>query len=110
MPGPAAGVTDEVRVFEKVMARGDIDERYMIRLGSGERDLNIESSHDFTKTGRVAHSLSRRSVLLEQVQLLSESLGVSTKAERGTDGSASYTCETAESFNRHYIQKHIQIF
>jgi len=97
-------------IFEKVMARGDIDERYMIRLGSGERDLNIESSHDFTKTGRVAHSLSRRSVLLEQVQLLSESLGVSTKAERGTDGSASYTCETAEYFNRHYIQKHIQIF
>ena len=92
------------------MARGDIDERYMIRLGAGERDLNIESSNDFTKTGRVAHSLLRRGVLLEQVQQLSESLGISTKAERGIDGSPSYTCETAEYFNTHYVQKFIHRF
>jgi intron-binding protein aquarius len=97
-------------IFEKVMARGDIDERYMIRLGSGERDLNIESSNDFTKTGRVAHSLAKRELLLEQVQQLSESLGVSTKAERGADGSPSYTCETAAYFYMQYVQNDIKAF
>lgn len=97
-------------LFSKVMARGDIDERYLIRLGSGERDLDIDSSHDFTKTGRVAHSLERRAMLLEKVQLLSESLGISGKAERGADGSPSYTCETAKYFNMHYVQKHVKKF
>ena len=49
-------------LFEKVMARGDVDERYLLRLGSGERDLKTDSEHDFTKQGRVAHILSRRAV------------------------------------------------
>ena len=97
-------------LFTKVMARGDIDERYLIRLGSGERDLDIDSSHDFTKTGRVAHSLDRRAALLEKVQQLSESLGISGKAERGADGSPSYTCETAKCFNMHYVQKNVEKF
>jgi intron-binding protein aquarius len=97
-------------LFTKVMARGDIDERYLIRLGSGERDLDIDSSHDFTKTGRVAHSLERRAALLEKVQLLSESLGISGKAERGADGSPSYTCETAKYFNMHHVQKRVKKF
>ena len=97
-------------LFTKVMARGDIDERYLIRLGSGERDLSIDSSHDFTKMGRVAHSLEQRAALLEKVQVLSESLGISGKAERGADGSPSYTCETAQYFNSHYIQKYIKKF
>jgi len=97
-------------LFTKVMARGDIDERYLIRLGSGERDLDIDSSHDFTKTGRVAHSLERRAALLEKVQQLSESLGISGKAERGADGSPSYTCETAKYFDNHYVQKNVDRF
>ena len=97
-------------LFEKVMARGDIDERYLLRLGSGERDLQTSSLHDFTKLGRVAHILSRRGELLEKVQLLSESLGISGVSERGADGSPSYTCETAAYFNLHHIQKRIQIF
>lgn len=92
------------------MARGDIEERYLVRLGGGERELQVESTHDFTKQGRVAYSLSRRDVLLEQVQLLSESLGLSGRAERGTDGSPAYTCETAEFFYRYHIQKRIKLF
>ena len=97
-------------LFEKVMARGDVDERYLLRLGSGERDLKTDSEHDFTKQGRVAHILSRRAALLEKVQLMSEALGVSGRSERGPDGSPSYTCETAEYFNLHHVQKRIQMF
>lgn len=99
-------------IFDKVMARGDVDERYMLRLGSGERNLSSTSttSHDFTKTGRVAHILSRREDLLEKVQRLSEALGVSGKAERGKDGAPSYTCETAEFFYFHHVKKRVDAF
>ncbi len=97
-------------IFEKVMARGDVDERHMIRLGAGERELQTKSTHDFTKGGRVAHSLERRGQLLEQVQLLSESLGLSGKAERGPDGSPSYTCETADYFHRHHVERRVAQF
>ena len=55
-------------IFQKVMSRGDVDERYMVRLGAGERDLQTTSTHDFTKVGRVLYSLDQRSKLLEQVQ------------------------------------------
>jgi intron-binding protein aquarius len=97
-------------IFQKVVARGDIDERYMIRLGSGERELKSTSTHDFTKQGRVAYSLSRRGVLLEMVQQLSESLGISGRAERGMDGAPAYTCETADIFYSHHIQKQLNKF
>ena len=99
-------------LFDKVMARGDVDERYMLRLGSGERNLitTSSSSHDFTKAGRVSHILSRRSDLLEKVQQLSESLGLSGVAERGADGTPSYTCETAEYFFFHHIKKRMDQF
>lgn len=97
-------------IFSKVMARGDVDERYFVRLGSGERDLETESSHDFTKIGRVAYSIHRRDVLLEQVQQLSESLGISGKAQRGPDGSPSYTCESAEYFKNFQILRRQKIF
>ncbi|CAB9509258.1 Intron-binding protein aquarius [Seminavis robusta] len=97
-------------IFQKVMSRGDINERYMVRLGSGERDLETSSTHDFSKPGRVAYSLHQRSKLLEQVQLLSESLGVSSQQDRGKDGSAAYTCETAEYFFFDHVQKRIQMF
>jgi intron-binding protein aquarius len=97
-------------VFQKVTARGDVNERFLVRLGSGERDLETESTHDFTKAGRVAYSLGRRGVLLEQVQLLSEALGLSGRAERGADGSPSYTCETAEYFRANQLKKRIGEF
>jgi intron-binding protein aquarius len=97
-------------LFTKVMVRGDIDERYMLRLGGGERDLQSDSEFDFTKTGRVNHILTRRAKVLEEVQLISESLGISGAAERGQDGSPSYTCETAEYFHLHQVKKRIQQF
>jgi intron-binding protein aquarius len=99
-------------IFDKVMSRGDIDERYMLRLGSGERNLQTtsSSSHDFTKTGRVNHILSRRGDLLEKVQQLSESLGVSSAAERGADGAPSYTCETSEYFYFYHVKTRIESF
>lgn len=92
-------------IFMKVMARGDIDERYLVRLGAGERDLDTNSAHDFTKIGRVAYSIQRRAELLEKVQCLSESLGISGKNQRGADGSSSYTCETADYFRKMYFDK-----
>jgi intron-binding protein aquarius len=92
-------------IFQKVMERGDINERYLVRLGTGERDLQTESSHDFTKIGRVAYSIHRRDELLEQVQRLSESLNISGKAQRGADGSPSYTCETASYFQKLYVER-----
>ncbi|KAL7556759.1 hypothetical protein ACA910_008092 [Epithemia clementina (nom. ined.)] len=97
-------------VFEKVMARGDVPERYMIRLGGGERDLQTESTHDFTKTGRVAYCLKMRAQLLEKVQQLSESMGLSGRAERGPDGSPSYTCESANIFYETKVKPKIADF
>lgn len=97
-------------IFQKVMSRGDVEERYLVRLGSGERDLRTSSAHDFTRTGRVAYSLDRRSKLLEQVQELSESLRVSSKEERGKQGSAAYTCETADYFYVDQVKSRIRVF
>jgi intron-binding protein aquarius len=97
-------------IFQKVMARGDVDERYLLRLGAGERELDIESTHDFTKIGRVQYTFAQRAKLLEEVQLLSESLGLSGKAERGADGSPSYTCETAGFFRQHHVRSRISRF
>ena len=97
-------------IFEKVVSRGDIDEKCLLRLGAGERDLQVESTHDFTKTGRVAYCFQQRGILLEKVQQLSESLGLSGKAERGADGSPGYTCETAEYFCRQHIRRLVRGF
>lgn len=97
-------------IFLKLMTRGDIDEREMVRLGSGERDLKTSSTHDFSKNGRIEYSLQQRGKLLEEVQRLSESLGISSEAERGKDGSPSYTCETAEFFYFDHVQRRIRSF
>ena len=97
-------------IFQKVMAREDVDERYLLRLGAGERDLETDSTHDFTKIGRVAYSIQRRQELLEQVQCLSESLHISGKAQRGADGSPSYTCETASYFQKLHIERRMNEF
>lgn len=97
-------------IFSKVMARGDVDERYMVRLGAGERELETESTHDFTKAGRVAYSLERRAQLLEQVQQISEALGLSGRAERGPDGSPAYTCETSAIFYENQVKRKLRDF
>ena len=75
------------QLFEKIMAL-DIDERHLLRLGHGEEALETEK--DFSRYGRVNYVLAKRIDLLDQVQKLQESLGVT--------GDVSYTCETAGYF------------
>ncbi|XP_057315687.1 RNA helicase aquarius-like [Hydractinia symbiolongicarpus] len=75
------------QLFEKIMAL-DIDERHLLRLGHGEESLETEK--DFSRYGRVNFVLARRLHLLEEVQRLQQSLGVT--------GDVAYTCETAGHF------------
>ena len=86
------------------MARGDIDERHILRLGRGESDLTgMTSTHDFTKSGRVNWTLARRIELLNKVATISESLGVSSPHERGPNGESSYNCDSAKYFFSQYL-------
>lgn len=62
-------------LFSKLLER-DIDERHMIRLGRGERELGAED--DFSRQGRVEYTLTRRLQLLAEVERLASSLNVST--------------------------------
>lgn len=66
----------------------DIDERHLLRLGHGEEALETEK--DYSRYGRVNYVLAKRIDLLNQVQKLQESLGVT--------GDVAYTCETAGYF------------
>lgn len=97
-------------IFEKLAIRGDIEERSLLRLGAGEKELHVVSSHDFTKGGRVAYCLAQRNLLLEEVQKLSETLEISGTNERGSDGAPGYTCETAEYFWNLYVKRVIHNF
>jgi len=97
-------------IFAKVVQRGDVDELSMIRLGSGERTLKTDSSFDFTKAGRATFCLEKRMQLLEKVQELSDSMGISGKHNRGSDGAPGYTCESADYFRRHNVQKAVGSF
>eukprot|EP00898_Chlorokybus_atmophyticus_P006825 jgi/Chlat1/7143/Chrsp57S06803 len=74
-------------LFEKIMQR-DVPERYMLRLGMGEKELNTEL--DMSRQGRVNHMLSRRLELLAEVERMAQGLNLSTDV--------SYTCETAAHF------------
>lgn len=79
-------------IFEKIMVR-DVDERYLLRLGHGAKDLATES--EFTVRGRVDYMLGRRLARLEEVQKLGNVLGMS--ADVG------YTCETAGHFKLYHV-------
>lgn len=43
----------------------DIPARYLLRLGMGERDLDVDD--DFSRAGRVNNMLARRLTLLAEV-------------------------------------------
>lgn len=76
-------------IFKKLLTKS-IDPSHMLRLGSGEISLrdelvdsnNLDSSEEieinyekmFSKTGRINYLLSRRLILLSQIQLLAETL------------------------------------
>lgn len=51
-------------LFAKMVAR-DIPARYLLRLGMGERDLDVDD--DFSRAGRVNNMLARRLSLLAEV-------------------------------------------
>jgi intron-binding protein aquarius len=79
-------------IFEKIMVR-DIDERYLLRLGHGAKDLDTESN--FMVRGRVDYMLQRRLMRLEEVTKLGKSLKM--------DGDVGYTCETAAHFKLYHV-------
>ena len=79
-------------IFEKIMVR-DVDERYLLRLGHGAKDLATES--EFTVRGRVDYMLARRLARLEEVQKMGEVLGM--------NADVGYTCETAAHFKLYHV-------
>jgi len=72
-------------IFEKIV-RLDIDERHLLRLGLGEKDLDL--GKNFSKHGRINYLLERRLHLLREVKIFSQSIQ--------PDQDEDYTCETAE--------------
>lgn len=86
-------------LFDKLLKR-DVAERHVLRLGQGERELETEG--DFSKAGRVAAAMERRTACLAEVERLGQSLSI--------PGDFGYTCETAEYFNLHHIKSRIDTF
>ena len=80
-------------LFEKII-KLDVNERYLLRLGMGEKDLL--SDNDYTTNGRVNFMLKRRLELLNEILLLAVSLDITTHQE--------YTCESALNFYKFQIK------
>lgn len=78
-------------IFQKLSMK-DINVGEMLRLGYGENLL--ETEEEYGKIGRVNAMLERRLKLLQQIQILSESLGMGTQE---------FTCETSMSFWKMHI-------
>ena len=82
-------------IFEKIV-RLDIDERHLLRLGLGEKDLDL--GKNFSKHGRINYLLERRIKLLKEVKILAGSILL--------DQDEDFTCETAEIlFNTRILPK-----
>ncbi|KAM9954404.1 hypothetical protein ACTFIW_003945 [Dictyostelium discoideum] len=91
------------QLFEKIY-RLDINERYLLRLGHGQKQLSSTNStqKDFTKTGRIDFWLDLRLKKLDQVDKLAKSISV-------TDD-VSYTCDTALHFFSYHILSRFEKF
>lgn len=87
-------------IFEKLIKNTSIPQRHLLRLGSGEREL--DSENDFTKAGRVQAMLDRRIACLSEVERLGKSLDI--------PGDVGYTCETASFFFAHHIKARIDTY
>ena len=87
------------QLFEKIMAL-DVEERHLLRLGHGEDDLDTEN--DYSRYGRVNYVLDQRISLLEQVNKLHISLGLSLENQ--------FTCELAGYFYVNEILKRFEDF
>ena len=81
------------QLFAKI-ANLDVDERHLLRLGQGERDLQLASN--FGKQGRVENFLEHGARLLSEVNRLAYSIRA--------PGAHGNSCETAEYFNSVYIR------
>eukprot|EP01064_Diplonema_japonicum_P036639 TRINITY_DN8313_c0_g1_i2.p1 TRINITY_DN8313_c0_g1~~TRINITY_DN8313_c0_g1_i2.p1 ORF type:complete len:1319 (+),score=327.48 TRINITY_DN8313_c0_g1_i2:52-4008(+) len=86
-------------IFSKVMLK-DVDERHLLRLGRGEKDL--ETNKDFSRWGRVNYMLERRQELLKRVEKLCDAVEVDT-------GFAN-TCEAAGNFFKHHVESRWERF
>lgn len=81
------------QLFQKIMAL-DIDARHLLRLGHGEEEL--ESDASYSKAGRVESFLENRQAYLAEVDRLAACIGA-----QGAHGSS---CETADYFNKVFVQ------
>jgi len=87
------------QIFEKIMAL-DVDERHMLRLGRGEKDL--DSDKNMSRYGRVNYILKDRQALLGEIGRLADTLeGVDT---------TQFTCETAGHFQLYHVQSRWEKF
>lgn len=86
-------------IFEKIV-RLDIDEGHLLRLGLGEKDLDL--GKNFSKHGRINYLLERRLILLEEVKLLAASITNYQDEE--------YTCETTNIFFQTKVLPEWQLF
>lgn len=87
------------QLFDKLV-KLDIDHRHLVRLGHGEEYL--ETTHDFSKYGRVNHLLSRRLDILGQVDRLAKTMGIKTEV--------AISCDTAEYFFQSQIRPKCEAF
>lgn len=88
-------------IFEKI-SKLDINERYLLRLGIGEKELSVALDKDFSRYGRINFMLERRIDLLNNVLKLAQSIKVYTHEE--------YTCENAILFYEFHIKSRIKEF
>ena len=86
-------------LFTKI-AKLDINERYLLRLGYGEKDLEV--TEDYSKNGRVNFMLARRMVLLDQVNKLAKSIEIFSHEE--------YTCESSLNFYEIHVKTRFNEF
>ena len=75
-------------IFEKIYNSGVICQEEIVRLGSGEKALNLNA--DFSKNGRINHLLEKRIQYLAEVKKITKDLALDMDTE--------FTCETAEIF------------
>ena len=81
-------------IFEKIYNSGVISQEEIVRLGSGEKHLNLNA--DFSKNGRINHLLEKRIQYLAEVKKITKDIGLDMDTE--------FTCETAEVFFISQIQ------
>ncbi|CCF73550.1 intron-binding protein aquarius [Babesia microti strain RI] len=82
-------------IFEKILQSKYVDQRYLVRLGMGERKLDLQYGQDFGKWGRVNYMLQSRLDLLEYVGKLAKKLRV--------EGDVDYTVQLALQFYQTHI-------